>query len=340
MFVVASTLASAWAAGPFEVRRGLQGSSLDGTADVSIVTSAPFDETVLRSHDASSYFYAVFDASGSQLDISVDKLAGTGVVRLGFDDGDPQSAPVSASASSVAASPASIQAGGVEFTTITIVPRDADGAMLGRGLAVSVDAALLWPVNPTGPIQDMGDGRYVVEGTAMVPGTGLVRATAEGVVLASSPTVESTSAFPGSLRDLAILQLLDLTKPGGRLDTKRLRGVRNQCLATIRTLGSDDPNRDDNALKTDLDGAMQALEDLHIPEAEALADDLIEIAWMIAKWNVDQAHAACGVCPKADAALAEADAKRAAGDGDWSGVVDAYAWAVEMSIQEMQHCGP
>lgn len=339
MFVVASTLASAWAAGPFEVRRGLEGSSL-GSADISIVTTAPFDESVLRSNDASSYFYAVFDASGSQLDISVQRLPDSGVIRLGFDDGDPQSAPVSASSSSVAAAPSSIQAGGVEFTTITIVPRDADGAILGRGLAVSLDAALLWPVTPTGPVQDMGDGRYVVEGTAMVPGTGVVQATAEGVVLASSPTVESTASFPGSLRDLAILQLIDLTKPGGRLDAVHLHPVRTRALEALHTLGGAQPDRDDNALKTDLDGAVRELEALGTPEAEALAEDLIEIAWMIAAWSVDQAHAACGDAPKADAALAEADAKRAADDGDWSGVVDAYAWAVEMSIQEMQQCRP
>ena len=61
MFVVASTLASAWAAGPFEVRRGLV------TVDVSVVTTAPFDESALRSHDASNYFYAVFDAGGKSV---------------------------------------------------------------------------------------------------------------------------------------------------------------------------------------------------------------------------------------------------------------------------------
>ena len=340
MFVVASTLASAWAAGPFEVRRALEGSSLEGTPEVSVVTTAPFDESVLRSHDASNYFYTVFDASGSQLDISVERLPGSGVVRLGFDDGNPQSAPVSASNSSVAATPASIQAGGIEFTTITIVPRDTNGAMLGRGLTVAVDAALLWPVTPTGPVQDIGDGRYVVEGTAMVPGTGSVLATVEGVVLASSPTVTSTAGTPGSLRDLAILQLQDLTRPGGRLDAAHLSHARRHAVEALRTLGSDLPERDDNALKTDLDGAMRELEALGTPEAEALASDLIEIVWMIAAWNVDQAHAACDSCPKSDAALAEADAKRAADDGDWSGVVDAYAWAVEMAFQEMRHCGP
>jgi hypothetical protein len=267
MIVVASTLAPSWAAGPFEVRRGLQGSALDGTGDVSIVATAPFDESMLRSHDAANYFYAVFDASGSQLDISVQRIPGAGVVRVGFDDGDPESAPVSASASTVGVAPASIQAGGVEFTTITIVPRDADGQMLGRGLTVSVDAALLWPVTLTGPVVDRGDGSYVAEATAMVPGMGSVEATAEGVVLSSSPSVESTAGIPGSLRDLAILQLQDLTRPGGRLDASHLRPARNRALEALRTLGGDQPNRDDNALKTDLDGVLSDLEALGTPGA-------------------------------------------------------------------------
>jgi hypothetical protein len=41
---------------------------------VAVVTTAPFDESALRSHDASNYFYAVYDASGERLDISVQSL--------------------------------------------------------------------------------------------------------------------------------------------------------------------------------------------------------------------------------------------------------------------------
>ena len=337
MIVVASTLAPAWAAGPFEVRRDLPGTNLDGPPDVAFVTTAPFDESIARSLDASNHFYTVFDGNGVQLDVSVQKLPGTGVIRLGFDDGNPQSAPIGASTSTVAAAPASIQAGGVEFTTITIVPRDADGAMLGRGLVVSVDAALLWPLTMTGPIQDKGDGSYVVEGTSMVPGTGSVQATVEGVVLSSSPTVESTAAIPGSLRDLAILQLQDLTKAGGALDTPALSGARRRALEALGTLGSAHPWRDDNALKTDIDAALRELEVLGTPEAEALAQNLLEIARLIATWNVQQLTAACGTYPQAEDALADANSLRAA-DGDWSAIVDGYAEAVAISLRRMQAC--
>jgi hypothetical protein len=211
--LIAAATGSAFAAGPFQVHREIEGSSIDGgSVSIAVVTTAPFDESALRSHDASNYFYAVYDASGARLDISVQSLPGTGVIRIGFDDGDPGSAPVSASVSTVGAAPASVPANGVSTTTITVVPRDADGNLLGRGLAVAIDASLLWPLKLSGPVQDLGDGSYSALATASVPGTGSVVVNVEGVVLASSPSVEATP-LAGSLRDLAILQLRDLTSP-------------------------------------------------------------------------------------------------------------------------------
>jgi hypothetical protein len=337
MLIVAAT-SSAFAAGPFQVRRELAGAALDGSAPVAVVTTAPFDESLVRSHDASNYFYTVFDASGTQLAISVQRLPGAGAVRIGFDDGNPRSAPVGAGSSSVAAAPASIQANGVQFTTITVVPRDTDGQVLGRGLAVGIDAALLWPLKLAGPVVDMGDGSYLAEATSTVPGTGSVRVTVEGVVLTASPSVEAT-ALGGSLRDRAILQLRDLTSAGGRLDSIASRPARTRALEALRTLANDQPARDDNALKIDLDAALQELMDLGTPEAAALVDDILDIAWMIAEWNVEQARVSCGSCPVADAALAEADALRADPDADPSDVMDAYAWAVERALQALQHCG-
>ena len=98
--IIAAAATSAFAAGPFQVHRELEGSSLDGgSVSIAVVSTAPFDESTLRSHDASNYFYAVYDAAGNPLDISVQALPGTGVIRIGFDDGDPGSAPVSAVAS-------------------------------------------------------------------------------------------------------------------------------------------------------------------------------------------------------------------------------------------------
>ncbi|HJQ97272.1 MAG TPA: Ig-like domain-containing protein [Candidatus Polarisedimenticolaceae bacterium] len=335
--LIAAT-SSVYAAGPFQVHREIEGSSLDGgSVSVAVVSTAPFDESALRSQDASNYFYAVYDASGERLDISVQSLPGTGVIRIGFDDGNPGSAPVSASASTVGAVPASIPANGVSTTTITVVPRDADGNMLGRGLTVTVDASLLWPLKLSGPVQDLGDGSYRAVATSTVAGTGSVLVDVEGVVLATSPVVEAMP-LAGSLRDLAILQLRDLTATGGRLDKEHLHGTRNRALEALTTLTSDQPDRDDNALKTDLDGAIRELMALGTPEAEELIDDLVEIARMIATWNVDQAVAACGSAGYAEAALALANAMNANPSANPSSVVDAYAWAVQRALQALQHC--
>ena len=328
----------AFAAGPFQVHREIEGASLDpGSASVAVVTTAPFDESALRSHDASNYFYAVYDASGERLDISVQSLSGTGVIRIGFDDGDPGSAPVSASVSTVGAAPASIPANGVSIATITIVPRDADGQLLGRGLAVAIDASLLWPLELSGPVQDLGDGTYSAVATSTVAGTGSVVVDVEGVVLASSPAVEATP-LQGSLRDLAILQLRDLAQPGGRLDADGLGSARSWALESLHELVDVRPTRDDNALKTYLGLAVNELEALGTPEAKELIDDILEIARMIAVWNVDQAVAACGSAPAAEDELASADALNADPGADPSDVVDAYAWAIERALQALQHC--
>jgi len=77
---------------------------------------------------------------------------------------------------------------------------------------------------------------------------------------------------------------------------------------------------------------------LDTPEAKELIDDLIEIARMIAVWNVDQALDACGSADVAEEALAAADTMNADPDANPADVVDAYAWAIERALQALQHC--
>jgi hypothetical protein len=148
------------------------------------------------------------------------------------------------------------------MTTITIVPRDADGNMLGRGLAVAIDASLLWPLKLSGPVQDLGDGSYRAGRDVHGRRDGKrSSSTSEGVVLASSPVVEATP-LAGSLRDLAILQLRDLTRR--RRPPRRARDASGAELgpggpASARRLSR---RRDDNALKTDLDSRVHELQAL------------------------------------------------------------------------------
>ena len=107
-------------------------------------------------------------------------------------------------------------------------------------------------------------------------------------------------------------------------------------------------------MKTDLNAVFSllavveaspgALDPMDVRDA---MDDLLGVARLIAQWHVDRAVAACGVCDgagtparvcEAIAALANADAMRAAISPDWSAVMDEYARAVEWALQALSSC--
>ena len=360
-------IASAQAAGPFQVRRATSGQGVCTSAPVATVATSPYDGELSVMADPASYFYAVYDAGGNALRISVQKNPVTHAIRIGFDDGLATSAPVNAASSSVNVAPATVQANGLQAAVITIVPRDASGVMLGTGLSLSIDGSLLWPAQLSGPIADMGDGSYRAMAVASVAGTGTVRASVEGVALASLPTITATAVDPNaSMRDLAILQLQSLIGPGGPLANLQAQAGASSPQASaiaaaiaranqaLATLANDDPSRDDNVLKIDFDAILHELLDvLAAPGALAgldvrdAMDDLLGIARLIAQWHIDEASAVCGVCDGSgnprklcDAinAMAEADAMRSAVSPNWGVVADMYAWAVERALQALQLC--
>jgi hypothetical protein len=365
--LVAISFASAQAAGPFQVRRATTGEAVCISAPVATIATAPYDGDTASLMSPTSYYYGVYDASGAALEISVQMNPMTQAIRIGFDDGNPASAAVDAGASTVDVAPAEIRADGLQMASITITPRDANGVLLGRGLSISIDSSLLWPAHLSGPIVDLGDGSYAATAVASVPGTGAVRAVVESVSLAPLPTITATALDPsGSLRDLAIAQLAGMTGEGGPFDAliagagagtpqaTAIAAVKDRANAALMTLANDDPMRDDNVLKTDLDAVLSllaaaqadpgALDPMDVRDA---MDDLLDVARLIAEWHVERATAACGVCdpsenPKqacdAIAALLDADAMRAAVSPDYAAVVDAYAWAVERALQAVQTC--
>jgi hypothetical protein len=172
--VVSIPFISASAAGPFQVRRAGAAQGVCTAAPIAVVATSPYDGEPIASGGV-SYDYAVYDASGTALDISVLINPVTQMLRIGFDDGNPTSAPVDALTSSVAVSPASIVANGLQVASITIEPRDQNGVLLGRGLAVTIDPSLLWPAQLNGPVVDLGNGSYLATAIAWVPGAGTVR---------------------------------------------------------------------------------------------------------------------------------------------------------------------
>jgi hypothetical protein len=362
--VVSIPFISASAAGPFQVRRAGAAQGVCTAAPIAVVATSPYDGEPIASGGV-SYDYAVYDASGTALDISVLINPVTQMLRIGFDDGNPTSAPVDALTSSVAVSPASIVANGLQVASITIEPRDQNGVLLGRGLAVTIDPSLLWPAQLNGPVVDLGNGSYLATAIAWVPGAGTVRAVVEGTVIAPSPTITATAAGPMSLRDLAIAELRGEAGAGGPLATliaeagpgipqaAAVNGAINAVNATATMLANNPTSVDDNALKTQLGEAMLELEEvwnspgsINTLDLRDAMDDLLGIARLVAVWHLDQATTDCGACdgsghPRklcdAFAALASADAMRAAVNPDWSAALDEYAAVVSLALQAQLH---
>jgi hypothetical protein len=365
--LVATPFASVPAAGPFQVRRATAASAVATAPPYATVATSPYDGDAASMASATSYYYAVYDASGQALNISVQKNPVTHAIRIGFDDGNAASAPVDATRSTVTVAPASIRADGLQTAAITVVPRDGNGVLLGRGLAVAIDAALLWPASLAGPVVDLGDGSYRATVAASTPGTGSVRVVVEAIPLTASPAIAATPVDPSaSLRDLAISDLTGITSAGGPLagllsqagvgspQGAAVSAALANAQSALVTLANGDVSRDDNVLKTGLDTVLSqlagvlaspgSLDPLDVRDA---MDDLLGVARMIAAWHVEQAVLSCGACNgagspmkvcDAQAALDQADAMRAAVSPNWSATVDAYAWAVERALQAVQAC--
>jgi hypothetical protein len=309
----------------------------------------------------------VDDGSGSALDISVQINASTQSLRIGFDDGNAASAPVSALASSVVVAPSSIRADGLQCASITISPRDANGILLGRGLSVAIDPSLLWPAQLSGPIVDLGDGSYRASVVSSLPGVGTVRVVAEGIDLGLRPTITATVVDPSSsLRDLAIAELTGMLASGGPLSQLAARtgaqtpqgdalsAAISGANTALAMLVSGDFNHDDNAVKTYLDAALYSLAplldapgSLDALDVRDAMDDVLGIARLLAVFHLERGVAACGACDgagnpnkvcDAEAALASADAMRAAINPDWRSTVDTYARVIELSLQAVQAC--
>jgi len=364
--LVATPFASVLAAGPFQVRRATTGQAVSTAPPVATIATSPYDD-LASMLVATDFYYQVYDASGSALAISVQTNPVTRAIRIGFDDANAASAPVGANASSVAVAPASIRADGLQTSSITVEPRDANGVLLGTGLAIAIDASLLWPAHLTGPFADLGDGTYRALAAASVPGTGTVRVIVEGVGLASLPTIAVTPLDPSeSMRDLAIATLSGMTGANGPLaslaagagsgtpQAQALAAATARASAALATLANDDPTRDDNVLKTDLGAVFSLLEGLlsspgalDPQDVRDTMDDLLGVARLIAEWHIDRASDACGVCEgsgdprkvcNAIASMASADAMRAAISPDWGAVADEYARAVEWALQAYHGC--
>jgi len=349
------------ATAPWTVQRSLEASATESASPHAVVVQAPWDDAPGVLSDGNSYFYLVTDASGLRLSVSVDKNLLLDTVRLGFDDGDPTSAPVDPQTSSVTVAPASVPADGLSSAWVTIVPRDADGLPLGAGLTVSIDPVALWPGTLAGSLVDLGNGVYLGRVVSSVPGQGVVWVEVEGVSLAEEPTIDFESTGPLSLRDLAILQLDGLTSPGGTFDllvggldpatdsgASEVVQAKADALSSLGTLLAGDPQSDDEAIKDQLKAAVidltDALDDFGAVDPasiEMLLEDLLDVARLVAQYWYDFAAAQCtqpwSRLDQAEQSLANGNASVAS--EDWVGAATHYGKSIEKSLLALQACG-
>jgi hypothetical protein len=295
----------------------------------------------------------------------VHKNPALDTIRLGFDDGDPESAAVDPARSSVALAPAAVPADAVTWATVTVSPRDAAGLTLGSGLAVEVDAWALWPGSVIGPVRDLGDGRYQARLISSAPGAAFVRVVVEGMALSTQPGLDFLPVAGQSLKDQAMAQLDALAGSGGAFDSlaegldpngspaDKLRDARDDTLEALGRLRSGDPSADTSALADDLKSALDRLEDviqspapLDPRDVAALADWVLDAARLVAVHWLDQAGAVCGTCNrgrpqqlcKAASELASGDARRVGADPDYDNAAQDYGKSVEESLKALDTC--
>jgi hypothetical protein len=177
----------------FFIRRDGNPSAVRAAAPHATVSRAPFDDDPGTLGDGQIYFYVVEREGGIPLDLSATPNRVAGAPRIGFDDGDPYSSPVDARRSTVSVDASSIPADGTSFVTVTVVPRDGDGVLLGAGLDVRPDGISLAPGMPAGPVEDNRNGSYTLRISSTGAGLGDVRIAVEGIVLDAQAQVAFTA---------------------------------------------------------------------------------------------------------------------------------------------------
>src|SRR5262245_62458881 len=82
------------AAGPFQVRVATRGQDVATSAPLAVILTSPFDSDVAILMNPTSYYFGVYDAQGAPMQIAIQRNAATNTLRISFDDGLSNSAPV------------------------------------------------------------------------------------------------------------------------------------------------------------------------------------------------------------------------------------------------------
>ncbi|MFQ5701920.1 MAG: FG-GAP repeat domain-containing protein, partial [Acidobacteriota bacterium] len=172
----------------FLIHRSTDAASARSAPVIATTTASPFDDQPGTLSQGGIYYYILEHAGGLDVQLSVNGNFTLDAVRVGFDDGDPLSAAVDPALSTVTAVMKN-SGGGGKIATVNVWPRDADGTLIGRGCAISVDPSALQPAVLVGSIKDEGDGSYSFKVKSQSSGAAAVVVTVEGTVLWDQPVI-------------------------------------------------------------------------------------------------------------------------------------------------------
>jgi hypothetical protein len=181
-----------YACGNSFIRRATNPASVKNAPIHTSTNQTPFDDQNGSLNDGVSYYYSVEHEAALPLKLSVHKNSYAQTVRLGFNDGNPLSAPVDPSLSTVSVDRTSVPADGVSTATVTIVPRDSHSTQIGSGCLPVIDENLLAPAIIVGAIRDNSNGSYSFKVSSSIPGTARVSVTVEGIALSTQPVINFT----------------------------------------------------------------------------------------------------------------------------------------------------
>jgi hypothetical protein len=174
------------AVGPFDLLAGDQAATLRDLPPLLFDVSSP---VMLAATDCPEpvCYLSIEDADGADVQIAVVLMPDGESIRVGFPDWRLDG-PVDPVLSDVVA-PASAPADGTSLAVVEIDVRDSDDWPLGGGVEMGVDSLLLGPAEIVmGPVHQ-GNGTYHLHLLSASPGAATVSVEAEGVTLASAPTV-------------------------------------------------------------------------------------------------------------------------------------------------------
>ncbi len=352
------------AGGPYSVYCGYEPVNVLNQSPQAVIHSSPYDDAPGILSDGLDHYHLVTDAAGQPVSISIEKNLVLDTIRISFDDENLYSAPVDSGLSTVTVFPSTIASDGVSQALVTIIPRDAQGVVLGTGLSIEIYAASLWPGRVIGAVEDMGNGAYVVRVVSSFSGSGSVQIVVEGIALTAMPTITyEESLESGTLLEQAITLMQYLTEVDGDFDHLRdqvsvdaadeVDDALYQALSALTLLLNPDSEVHVEAVKghvkysiESLIGTLDLVDHEVAVQVANLIDSLLEAGRKVAMHYIFEASTVCGTCSESgERDLCKAEASLAMGDAAWQDTppnymeaITKYGLSIRQSLRAFENC--